>query len=160
MIAAVVREVVVPSSAEEAFHRFTDEIGKWWPTHTHSIHQADCAGVVLEQGVGGRLYEVSPRATVLWGTVRTWDPPRTVALSWLFIHTSFATHYAFDYYGAREDGAGKRGGLDIPGGAEPDFWDVWCFSIVIGLTFATADVNITSGSIRRIATAWKSCPAR
>lgn len=76
----------------------------------------------------------------------------TVALSWLFIHTSFATHYAFDYYGAREDGAGKRGGLDIPGGAEPDFWDVWCFSIVIGLTFATADVNITSGSIRRIAT--------
>lgn len=76
----------------------------------------------------------------------------TVALSWLFIHTSFATHYAFDYYGARDDGGGKRGGLEIPGGAEPDFWDVWCFSITIGLTFATADVNITSGSIRRIAT--------
>jgi uncharacterized membrane protein len=76
----------------------------------------------------------------------------TVALSWLFIHTSFATHYAFDYYGARDDGAGKRGGIELPGGAEPDFWDVWCFSIVIGLCFATADINITSSSIRRIST--------
>jgi uncharacterized membrane protein len=76
----------------------------------------------------------------------------TVAVSWLFIHTSFATHYAFDYYSARDDGAGKRGGLELPGGAEPDFWDVWCFSIVIGLCFATADINITSGSIRRIST--------
>jgi uncharacterized membrane protein len=75
----------------------------------------------------------------------------TIALSWLFIHTSFATHYAFEYYGARDDGAGKRGGLELPDGQEPDFWDVWCFSIVIGLCFATADINITSGSIRRIA---------
>jgi uncharacterized membrane protein len=76
----------------------------------------------------------------------------TVALSWLFIHTSFATHYAFDYYSAREDGAGKRGGLDLHNGEDPDFWDVWSFSVTIGLCFATADIDITSSSIRRIST--------
>ena len=76
----------------------------------------------------------------------------TVALSWLFIHTSFATHYAFDYYSARDDGAGKRGGLDFHTGADPDFWDVWSFSVTIGLCFATADIDITSNSIRRIST--------
>jgi uncharacterized membrane protein len=76
----------------------------------------------------------------------------TVALSWLFIHTSFATHYAFDYYSVREDGAGKRGGLDFHDDAEPDFWDLWNFSVTIGLCFATADIDITSRSIRRIST--------
>jgi uncharacterized protein YndB with AHSA1/START domain len=82
MIAPVVREVVAASSVEDAFRGFTDDIGRWWPTHTHSIHGADCAGVVFEHGVGGRLYEVSPKGSVLWGTVRTWDPPRAVVFSW------------------------------------------------------------------------------
>lgn len=76
----------------------------------------------------------------------------TVALSWLFIHTSFALHYAFDYFAAPDHGAGKRGGLDFPGGEDPDFWDIWNFSVVIGLCLATADINITSRSIRRITT--------
>ena len=76
----------------------------------------------------------------------------TVALSWLFIHTSFATHYAFDYYGPRDDGVGKRGGLDFHNGEDPDFWDVWNFSVTIGLCFATADIDISSRSIRRIST--------
>jgi uncharacterized membrane protein len=80
----------------------------------------------------------------------------TVALSWLFIHTSFATHYAFEYYGAHEDGS-RRGGLEYPSGEDPDFWDVWNFSVVIGICFATADINITSSSIRRITTVHGIC---
>jgi uncharacterized membrane protein len=81
----------------------------------------------------------------------------TVALSWLFINTSFATHYAFEYYAARNDGKGKRGGLEFPNGQEPDFWDVWNFSVALGLCFATADINITSRSIRRITTVHGIC---
>jgi uncharacterized membrane protein len=74
----------------------------------------------------------------------------TVALSWLFVHTSFALHYAFEYYG-RDPGETKvRGGLALPDERQPDFWDVWHFAIVIGVTSATADVNITSRTIRRI----------
>jgi uncharacterized membrane protein len=76
----------------------------------------------------------------------------TVALSWVFVHTSFATHYAFEYYGAREGETGHRGGLMFPGEEDPDFWDVWHFSVVIGLTAQTADVAISSRSIRRAAT--------
>jgi uncharacterized membrane protein len=76
----------------------------------------------------------------------------TVALSWLFIHTSFATHYTFEYYGPREDGAGKRGGLDFHNDEDPGFLDLWNFSVTIGLCFATADIDITSSSIRRIST--------
>jgi uncharacterized membrane protein len=75
-----------------------------------------------------------------------------VALSWFFIHTRFATHYTFDCYSPRKDGAGKRGGLDLHNGADPDFWDLWNFSVTIELRFATADIDITSSSIRRIST--------
>jgi uncharacterized membrane protein len=80
----------------------------------------------------------------------------TVVLSWLFIHTSFATHYAFEYY-KNDDAAGPRGGLDFPSGEAPDFWDIWNFSVVIGICFATADINITSRSIRRITTVHGIC---
>jgi uncharacterized membrane protein len=76
----------------------------------------------------------------------------TVALSWLFVHTSFAAHYAFEYYGAHGDAHGYRGGLIFPGGEDPDFLDIWHFSVVIGLALATADINISSKSMRRIAT--------
>jgi uncharacterized membrane protein len=76
----------------------------------------------------------------------------TVTLTWLFVHTSFATHYAFEYYGRDPGAAARRGGLVFACGKDPDFWDVWHFSIVIALTSATADINIASRGIRRIVT--------
>jgi uncharacterized membrane protein len=76
----------------------------------------------------------------------------TVALTWLFVHTSFATHYAFEYYGRRAGESEIKGGLEFPGGQAPDFWDMWHFSIVIGITAQTADVAIASRPLRHIAT--------
>lgn len=67
----------------------------------------------------------------------------TVVLSWTFLHTIFAVHYAHEYY------AGGEGGLDFPGGEPPDYWDFMYYSFVIGAACATADINITSKSIRR-----------
>src|SRR5262249_57654469 len=55
----------------------------------------------------------------------------TIVLSWGFIHTIFALHYAHDYYG--EHGAG-RGGLVFPGEQAPDYWDFVYFSFLIALT--------------------------
>ena len=75
----------------------------------------------------------------------------TIALSWAAVHTTFALHYAHDYY----RGA-KPGGLQFPSGDQhdhADYWDFVYFSFVIGMTAQVSDVGITDKTIRRTATA-------
>jgi uncharacterized membrane protein len=74
----------------------------------------------------------------------------TIALSWATVHTTFALHYAHEFY----RGA-KPGGLDFPKGHEdedPDYWDFVYFSFVIGMTAQVSDVGVTNKTIRRTAT--------
>jgi uncharacterized membrane protein len=74
----------------------------------------------------------------------------TIALSWAAVHTTFALHYAHEFY----RGA-KPGGLDFPKGHEdedPDYWDFVYFSFVIGMTAQVSDVGVTDRIIRRTAT--------
>lgn len=69
----------------------------------------------------------------------------TVVLSWIFIHTIFALHYAHDFYGV-----GRRArGLKFPGDEKPDYWDFVYFAFVIGMTFQVSDVGVTNKWIRR-----------
>lgn len=75
----------------------------------------------------------------------------TVALSWLFVHTSFAKHYAHEFYGPADDG-GTRKGLIFPGCEDPDFADFFHFAMVIGVAAQTADIQISAKPIRRIVT--------
>lgn len=89
------------------------------------------------------------------GNAPWWQAPLvfvTVGLSWLFIHSSFASHYAHDYYGPADKGGGPRKGLLFPGDEAPDFWDFWHFALVIGVANQTADVQIESKTIRRTVT--------
>jgi uncharacterized membrane protein len=75
----------------------------------------------------------------------------TIALSWAAVHTTFALHYAHDYY----RGA-KPGGLQFPSGDQhdhADYWDFVYFSFVIGMTAQVSDVGITDKTIRRTVTA-------
>ena len=75
----------------------------------------------------------------------------TIALSWATVHTTFALHYAHDYY--RD---AKPGGLQFPSGGKEDhadYWDFVYFSFVIGMTAQVSDVGITDKTIRRTATA-------
>jgi uncharacterized membrane protein len=72
----------------------------------------------------------------------------TIVLSWAFVHTIFALHYAHEYYGERGDK--KVGGLGFPGRQDPDYWDFLYFSLVIAMTSQVSDVTITSKVIRRI----------
>jgi uncharacterized membrane protein len=73
----------------------------------------------------------------------------TILLSWTFIHTMFALHYAHEFY---DETTG--GGLAFPGDEkEPDYWDFVYFSFVIGMTSQVSDVGITSKQIRRTAAA-------
>jgi uncharacterized membrane protein len=73
----------------------------------------------------------------------------TIMLSWAFIHTIFALHYAHEYFGEGDDG--RERGLKFPGDEEPDYWDFIYFAFGIGMTFQVADVAITSKLIRRLA---------
>jgi uncharacterized membrane protein len=75
----------------------------------------------------------------------------TIALSWAAVHTTFALHYAHDYYRHT-----KPGGLQFPSGDahdHADYWDFVYFSFVIGMTAQVSDVGITDKTIRRTATA-------
>lgn len=74
----------------------------------------------------------------------------TIVLSWLFVHTIFALHYAHEYYGGRVDGV--YGGLIFPQDEHPTYLDFVYFSLVIGMTSQVSDVAITSKTIRRLAT--------
>jgi uncharacterized membrane protein len=74
----------------------------------------------------------------------------TIFVSWAFVHTIFALHYAHEYYGARGDKA--IGGLNFPGRQPPDYWDFLYFSLVIAMTSQVSDVVITSKVLRRIVT--------
>jgi len=74
----------------------------------------------------------------------------TIALSWAAVHTTFALHYAHEFY----RGA-KPGGLQFPSGdthEHADYWDFVYFSFVIGMTAQVSDVGITDKTIRRTAT--------
>jgi uncharacterized membrane protein len=69
----------------------------------------------------------------------------TVVLSWTFIHTIFALHYAHDFYGSGE----HKNGLRFPGEGQPDYWDFVYFSFVVGMTFQVSDVAVMHKVVRR-----------
>lgn len=75
----------------------------------------------------------------------------SVVLSWLFVNTSFALHYAHSYYG---DDDRLQGGLEFPAAAgadyRPDYWDFVYFSFVIGMCFQTSDVAVSSRHMRHV----------
>lgn len=74
----------------------------------------------------------------------------TILLSWLFMHTIFALHYAHEFYGKGRDQA--VGGLIFPGKEDPDYWDFLYYSLVIAMTSQVSDVQIASKNIRHMST--------
>lgn len=74
----------------------------------------------------------------------------TIVLSWGFVHSMFALHYAHEYYAEM---GGRGGGLTFPGAEPPDYWDFVYFSFVVGMTSQVSDVAVTCRPIRRTVTA-------
>ncbi|RYE10403.1 MAG: DUF1345 domain-containing protein [Hyphomicrobiales bacterium] len=78
----------------------------------------------------------------------------SVVLGWFAIHTMWAMHYAYEYYSVgaagRDGRADSEGGLDFPGGEDPDGTAFLYFAYVIGMTAQTADTNVTSNAMRRL----------
>jgi uncharacterized membrane protein len=69
----------------------------------------------------------------------------TILVSWLFVHTMFALHYAHDFYAGEQD----RGGLKFPGEHRPDYWDFLYFAFNLGAASQTSDVAIEAARTRR-----------
>jgi uncharacterized membrane protein len=75
----------------------------------------------------------------------------TILLSWFFMNTMFALHYAHGYYGDADPSSDYKpvGGLIFPGKTTPDYWDFLYFSFVVGMTFQVSDVQIEDHELRR-----------
>jgi hypothetical protein len=79
----VVKSIVVARSTEDAFQLYTRDIGKWWPTGTHSLGQAQVADVQMEPRAGGRIFERWRDGTEkLWGTISVWEKAQRLVHSW------------------------------------------------------------------------------
>lgn len=74
----------------------------------------------------------------------------TIMLSWAFIHTMFALHYAHEFYA--EHSSKTAGGLIFPGDPEPAYWDFVYLAFSIGTATQVSDVEICSKKIRRTVT--------
>ena len=97
--------------------------------------------IVMEAAGGGR----SSVASALFSI-------GVIALSWLFVHVIFTLHYAHEFYAPGAAGDGDRRGLIFPGEDDPDYWDFLHFALIIGVASQTADIQISSRKLRRIAT--------
>jgi uncharacterized membrane protein len=78
----------------------------------------------------------------------------TIVVSWVFIQTIYALHYAHDYFidvdlPAQGTPAKPSSRLKFPGGGIPTYSDFLYFSFTIGMTFQTSDVQIADAKIRR-----------
>ncbi len=123
-----------------------------------AAEQDEGAFVILVLSIGATIASLVAIVWLLGGSKQTPSPQAivqivlaaaTIVLSWAFMHTIFAIHYAHEYYGERGDGI--IGGLKFPEDAKPDYRDFLYFSLVIGMTSQVSDVAITSKVIRRMA---------
>jgi uncharacterized membrane protein len=67
----------------------------------------------------------------------------TILLSWLYVASIFAQHYAHGYYM-------KPGQLAFPGTEHPDYWDFVYFATVLSMCCQTSDVAVTASPMRRL----------
>jgi uncharacterized protein YndB with AHSA1/START domain len=72
----------VACPVEHAFSVWTSGIGTWWPAD-HTVTGRPDLTIVLESGIGGRIYERTAEGVEHdWGEVTIWKPPTTLAYRW------------------------------------------------------------------------------
>lgn len=112
---------------------------------TTAIATASFGAVVIELGSVKSMEGFERSATILLTVI-------TVLNSWLFLHLTFAFHYAHEFYFEEENDSQEppaaRGGLHFPNTRLPQYVDFLYFSYVIGVAFQTADVETCSSPMR------------
>ncbi|RFB90266.1 hypothetical protein B5K11_19600 [Rhizobium leguminosarum bv. trifolii] len=96
-------------------------------------------------GIGIELHSIK-EATPDVALARAGAAVLTILISWIFLHTLFTIHYAHYFYGGADEG-----GLKFPDGIEePGYWDFLYFSFTIGVAAQTADIAVSSTSMRKL----------
>ena len=72
----------------------------------------------------------------------------SVPLGWLMLHTVWSFHYAHVFHSPRSEGSGTGADLQFPGGKEPEPWDFFYYSFVVGMTAQVSDVAILTPRMR------------
>jgi uncharacterized protein YndB with AHSA1/START domain len=76
------KTVIVRCNVESAFRTWTERINSWWPKG-HSRSGNPETTVLMERGVGGRIFERTPDGVEHdWGRVTAWNPPHHFAYHW------------------------------------------------------------------------------
>jgi uncharacterized protein YndB with AHSA1/START domain len=67
---------------ERAFELWSTQTSMWWPI-SHTVSAQPGVEVVIEPGIGGRIYERTPEGEEHdWGQVTGWDPPHRIGYLW------------------------------------------------------------------------------
>jgi DNA-binding transcriptional ArsR family regulator/uncharacterized protein YndB with AHSA1/START domain len=78
----VTKSIVVAVPRIRAFAFFIRQEA-WWPVRTHHLAEPPGESVILEPFVGGRWFERRRDGRECdWGTVRVWEPPRRIVVTW------------------------------------------------------------------------------
>jgi uncharacterized protein YndB with AHSA1/START domain len=110
---------------DRAFTLWTTRISTWWPSD-HTVTGRNDLTVVLESGVGGRIFERTPDGDEHdWGEVIIWDPPDRLSYLWhLARDRSDATEVSIRFVPSGDDGTVVE--IEHTGwerlGAEADAW--------------------------------------
>jgi uncharacterized membrane protein len=105
--------------------------------------------------LGGTAFEVhvartASGAPVLMATALCVS---TVILSWLFMHTLFAVHYAHEYYGDRGDKAADHSGLAFPRALSKLGYPEFIYmSFCVGMTYQVSDMAALNRKFRWLIT--------
>ena len=129
--------VVVRRSTTEGLARTADLLdeGRWGVLLSTIVAAlASLGAIVLE------LAQAHGKAHAPWSEGLA---GATVLLSWFFIHTIFATHYAHEFW---RDATG----LVFPGNDKPDYPEFLYFSFCMAVASQVSDVTTQSGGMRKL----------
>ena len=72
----------VDCGPDRAFELWAARTSLWWPV-AHTVTAEPGLEVVLEQRVGGRIFERTPAGREEdWGEIVLWEPPRRLVYTW------------------------------------------------------------------------------
>jgi Activator of Hsp90 ATPase homolog 1-like protein len=82
-IAPVIKRIDLDCPVEHAFGVFTRQLDTWWPLASHSCFADSAARVVIEERVGGTVWEIAGNGErAPWGEILEWQPPLVFAMTW------------------------------------------------------------------------------
>ena len=84
MTSRVLVALRIAAPPSRVFAAFTAEIGQWWRPHgLFELNGRRDGRLAIEEGIGGRVTETYPDgARFEVGSVRVWEPPDRLVLSW------------------------------------------------------------------------------